>query len=758
MAGMLVAVALVLAGSALLSNTSPAAVSDPVQYVDPFIGTAPTTADKSLGSGFNSGNVFPGAVYPHGMIQWSPDTTNAAGGYRYLQHSIYGFSLTHFSGRGCSAYQDIPFMPTLGSLTTSPASSSAYASSYSHSRESASPGYYSVHLDSTNIQVALTVTPRSGFGQFTYPSSTAATMLINAGGSATPDASHGTGVSILGNNQVVGSATSGNFCGGHNVYTVYFAAIFDHSFNGFGTWNGQTLQPASRASSGSHSGAYLTFDTTKAATVQVRVGISFVSVANAWLNLAHENAGWNFNAVQSQVRSAWNQQLSRIAIAGGTRVEETTFYTALYHALIHPNIFSDVNGQYIGFDKRIHVARGYTQYENFPGWDMYRSLIGLLAIVEPRETSDMLQSLVVDAGQGGGGLPRWEVANDNSGGMVGDSIDVVIATAYAFGARNFDTQAALTAMIKGATQPDTLSGKHIVREALSEYLSKGYVSSSTPGSASITLEYAVDDFAIAQFAHALGQSATYHTFLQRTLNWQNLFNPATGYIEPHNPDGTFPASFNPSGENGFVEGDGAQYTWMVQYDLPGLFKAMGGNAAVVKRLDNHFQQLDNGPVSPYAFMGNEPEFEIPWEYDAAGAPSHTQEVVRRIQMQLFQASPSGLPGNDDGGAMSSWYVFSTLGLYPEIPGVAGFMIGSPLFPQITLHSESGAALQINAKASSSVLDKTPYVQSLTINGTSYNNPWLPSATIQRNTSLQFQLGNQPNNSWGNSIQGLPQLP
>jgi predicted alpha-1,2-mannosidase len=496
LAGMLVAAALVLVGGALLSNNAPVAVSDPVQYVNPFLGTAPSAAGNYAGASINSGNVFPGAVYPHGMVQWSPDTTGAPGGYRYLQHTIYGFSLTHFSGRGCSAYQDIPFMPTLGPLSVSPANSRTYGSSYSHSRESASPGYYSVHLDSTNIQVALTVTLRTGFGQFTYPSSTAATMLINTGGSATGDASHGTEVRILGSNQVVGSATSGNFCGGGNAYTVYFAAIFDHPFTGFGTWNGALLQPGERSSGGSHSGAYLTFDTTRAATVQVRVAISFVSIANAWLNLASENPGWNFDAVRSRVSAAWEQQLSRITIAGGTHDEQVSFYTALYHALIHPNVFSDVNGQYIGFDKRIHIAQGYTQYENFPGWDMYRSLIALLAILEPRETGDMLQSLVVDAQQGGGGLPRWEVANDNSGGMVGDSIDVVIATAYAFGARNFDTQAALAAMIEGATQPDTHSGKHVVREALSEYLAHGYVSTDTPGSASITLEYAVDDFAI----------------------------------------------------------------------------------------------------------------------------------------------------------------------------------------------------------------------------------------------------------------------
>lgn len=749
----LIALSLALAGGALFVNHTQG-TSDPVQPVDPFIGTQPAPANVHLGPGFDSGNVFPGAIYPHGMVQWSPDTTTAPGGYRYSQQSIQGFSLTHFSGRGCPAYQDFPFMPVLGSLTTSPEHASAYAAGFSHSSESASPGYYSVHLDS-NIGVALSVTPRTGFGQFTYPSSTSATMLINAGGSATPDASEGTGVQIVGNNQLVGSASSGHFCKGPNTYTLYFAAVFDHAFTGSGTWNGETINPGTRSSSGKHSGAYLVFNTTNQATVQVRVGISFVSVANAQLNLATENPNWNFDAVHAQTRAAWETQLSQIQISGGTPAEHTIFYTALYHALIHPNIFSDVNGQYTGFDGQVHVAQGYTQYENFPGWDMYRSLIGLMALLEPRATSDMMQSLVMDAEQGGGSLPRWEVANDNSGGMIGDSMDAVISTAYAFGARNFDTQAALQAMIAGATRPDMLSGKHIVRENLSEYLSSGYVSTDAAGSASITLEYAVDDFAIAQFAHALGQTSTYQAFLARGQNWQNVFNPASGYMQPRHPDGSFSANFSPTSANGFVEGDSAQYTWMVPQNLPGLFQAMGGNALAIQRLDNHFTRLNDGPTSPYAFMGNEPEFGVPWEYDAAGAPYRTQQVVRRIQTQLFQAGPGGLPGNDDGGAMSSWYIFSALGLYPEIPGVAGFMIGSPLFPQITLRLDNGSTLQINSQAPSSTLDATPFVQNLTLNGQSYSNPWLPSGMIQGNASLNFQLGSQPQRSWGNTIQGLP---
>ncbi len=711
----------------------------PVQYVDPFIGTDTMSRDRTLG-GFAGGNVFPGASFPHGMVQWSPDTTNAPGGYRYNQSVIHGFSLTHFSGRGCPAYQDFPFMPTIGSLKTLSDVTSVYSSSFSHQNEVASPGYYSVRLDAKNIQAALTVTPRSGFGQFTYPRSSNALMLINAGGSAAGNADMGTGIQIVGPDQVVGSATSGHFCGRANVYTIYFSAKFDRPFTSFGTWNGTHVLPHSRISTGHQSEAYLGFDTTQNQLIQVKVGISFVSIANALANVTQENPGWDFNAVRNATRTAWDERLSQIQVSGGTVAQTTVFYTALYHTLFHPNIFNDVNGQYMGFDAQVHTAHGYTQYENFPGWDMYRSLIGLLAILEPKETGDMMQSLVADAQQGGGGLPRWEVANDNSGGMVGDSADVLFATSYAFGVRNFDTQAALHAMDLGASSPTAYSGTYHPREGLDDYLKLGYVSTRTSGSASITLEYATDDFAIAQFAKALGNTDLYATYMRRSQNWKYLFDHKTSYIEPRNPDGTFDTPHQPIDQQGFVESNGLQYSWMVPYDLHGLFKDMGGNVKVVQRLDAHFKELNAGPASYYAFMGNEPEFEVPWEYDFANAPYRTQDVVRRIETELFLPTPGGLPGNDDGGAMSSWYVFAAMGMYPEVPGVAGFALGSPIFPQMTIHLENGQQWSIHGQGASAT---ARYVQHLTVNGQPYSNSWLPFEMIMHGATFQYTLGENP---------------
>ncbi len=298
---------------------------DLASYVNPFIGTNfSPTAPSNIDPNARGGNVFPGAAFPHGMMQWSPDTTGLAGGYRYYQSVIHGFSLTHFSGRACISYQDVPFMPTVKPITTSPVHISAYASSFSHSQETASPGYYGVHLDNGNIDVALTVTPHSGFGRFTYPGSSAATMLINVSHSASGNTDAGTGVQIVGNNQVVGSTSSGHFCGKANTYTLYFAATFDHPFTSFGTWHGDSMAPNSRSSNGLRSGAYVTFDTSQNAAVQVKVGISFVSVANAQANVESESPTWGFEAVHQGARAAWNSYLNAIQVTGGTSEEQQT--------------------------------------------------------------------------------------------------------------------------------------------------------------------------------------------------------------------------------------------------------------------------------------------------------------------------------------------------------------------------------------------------------------------------------------------------
>lgn len=720
-------------------------------YVNTFIGTGNGAPDYGLGNA--AGDTPPGAAYPFGMVLWSPDTTTRAGGYRYDQNVIKGFSLTHFSGRGVSCYQDAPFMPTVGPIAVSPGANwSAYSSSFQHANEFAEPGYYRVFLDGPQVQVELSVTARTGFGRFTFPASTESTILINSGGSAQPNRADGTGININAPDSVTGSVTSGN-CGGSFTYKIYFAVQFDRPATSFGTWNGDLVSTNS-SSNGQKSGGFLTFDTSEQPVVQAKVGLSFVSVENALANLQAENpsSSWDFDAAHNQARTTWNSRLNSIQVQGGTDDEKAVFYTGLYHAYMHPSVFGDANGQYIGFDGQIHQADGFTQYHNFAAWDNYRSEMPLLAVIAP-EASDMMQSLVNDAQQdavrdaNGGGLPRWQHANSNSGGMIGDGQDAVIASVYAFGATNFDTTGALTAMDKGGSVAGTKSGGHTVREGLSDYLNLGYVSTANGPSGSRTLEYANNDFAISQFAQALGRDDLHNYYLGNAQNWRNLIHD--GYVVPRNADGTF-ITFNPASGSGFTESSAAQYLWMVPFNMRGLFDAIGGtNEEIAARLDYHFTYLNDGPHSQFAFLGNEPELKAPWVYDFVGAPWGTQDVVRRSILELYSNAPGGMPGNDDGGAMGSYVVWSCIGLFPEIPGVGGLVVGSPLFSSVTMNMANGNVLQIDAPEAS---DDNRYVQSLALNGQDYNDsPWISWDKLSGGATLHFSLADTPNFNWGVAV-------
>jgi predicted alpha-1,2-mannosidase len=722
---------------------------DLAQYINPLIGTA-----LQAGAPFGAGDTFPGADVPFGMVQWSPDTTtNNPGGYDYANNTIKGFSITHFSGRGVNYLQDIPIMPIVGTVTTSPVTNpSLYYSTFSHANESASAGYYGVQLNN-GVQAELTVTQRSGLGQFTFPATPTATLIVNSTGSVNGNSAGG--FTVVDSNDITGYATS-HIGAASNPYTIYFSISFDRPIISYGTWNGATVSPGSSTSTGPQSGGYVTFDTTNDPVVHVKVGLSYVSVANAQLNALTEDPGWDFDAVRQAAYDAWNNELNVIQVQGGTPDEMATFYTALYHSLIHPNVFSDVNGQYIGFDNVVRtVPPGHAHYENIPGWDQYRSQEKLLPLIDPGVASDVAQSLIDDAQQGGGAIPRWQQGNADSRGMVGDGGSIIIADIYSMGATDFDTQAALAAMDFGASNSNAQVSGHTARENLTDYLNLGYVASNHNGeSAAVTLEYANADFAIAQFAQALGDTDLYNTYLQRSQDWKNLYDPATGYITPRDSSGNFQPNFSPTSGSGFAEGDSAQYTWMIPYDFRGLFDAMGGNAAAVARLDVHYTQLNGGTNSPFGFMGNEPEEGGPWAYDFAGAPWRTQDVARRIQTQLFLDTPGGLPGNDDAGAISSWYVFSALGLYPEIQGVGGFVIGSPLFSSITMNLPGGQTVQIDAP---NAAPANPYVQDMQVNGVDSTSLWLPIDTILNNatTTLSFDLGSTPNTNWGSAPTDAP---
>jgi predicted alpha-1,2-mannosidase len=645
-------------------------------------------------------------------------------------------------------WQDIGILPTVGAPTVSPGTmGGAPVAAFDHAGETAWPGYYRVLLSSNKIDVQLTGTLRTGYARFLFPASDAATVLVDAGHTATRTRDEGTAVTITGPSALTGSAASGN-CGGRFSYRVYFAAEFDHPFSSSGTWSGDALSPGGTSAMGGKSGAYLVFDTRREAAVEMRVGISFVSVDNALANLRAESPRWDFAGVRDAAMASWNAHLGRVEVEGGTHDQRTVFYTGIYHTMIHPNLFSDANGQYLGFDNQVHsVADGHGFYENFAGWDNYRSQIPWLAVIAPDESSDMMQALVTMSQQDpGGGLPRWQQANGNSGGMVGDGPLPAIASAYALGVRGFDTAAALRAMERNASDPMATSGGHATREGLAGYLDHGYLA----GDVSRTLEYNVADFALGQLAGALGDADKRKLYVTRARSWRMLYDATRGYLLPRDAMGAFPVMFSPTMSQGFTEGTAAQYLWMVPHDIAGLADLLGGREMAVQRLDTFFTALNAGVRSANAFVGNEPGQNGPWAYDFLGAPGRTAAVLRRALRELFSNEPRGMPGNDDGGATSAWMAFATLGLYPGVPGVGGVLVGSPLFPATTVHLAGGKLLRIETAGGPAAT----YVQQLSIDGQPHGSPWIPWERLRGGARLSFVLADQPT-AWGTRPEDAP---
>ena len=794
-----------LAALAILATVAHAA--GPADDVDVFAGTMPGHDT------FGGGHDFPGAAAPFGMVQWSPDTTPAdvdgRGSYDYRDTHIKGFSLTHLSGAGCSTYGDFPFLPTTEPLESSPAARGSsldgeYQPGFSHANESGRPGYYSVSLnpvDGSRIGVELSATTRTGIARFTFPRNPHSSVLVNAGGSAQPDDFSAVQIDPA-RNEIDGTASSGLFCGQRPRYRVYIAAVFNRPFAAYGAWEGNSqlagatsasasASPPSNPRTTADSGAYATFDTSRDPTVLARVGVSFVSVEDARANLAAEDPGLGFGTIAHRAERAWNAWLGRVRIEGGPPRAIDTFYTALYHAGLAPRTFSDVGGAYAGMDGLVHRAPGRVQYTDFSGWDTYRTQIQLLSILAPRRAGQMVRSLLADAAESGC-LPRWPYANGQSMTMVGDSADPLIASAAAFGATGFDARAALVAMLAGADgECRSANGEYLERQGLGPYLAHGYVPydldtnvrnansiygspDSVWGSAATTLEYAIDDFAIAQLAgRTLRDGPTYRRFMQRSGNWRNLFDPESGTVEPRYENGSFPAEYDSLGGGGFVEGDSAQYTWLVPQDPAGLFGALGGRMKAAERLDYFLRKLNAGPGgthTDHALLGNEPTLHVPWLYDWAGQPFRTQAAVRRT-LRLYTPAPDGYPGNDDLGTLSSWYVFGALGLYPEVPGVGLLALASPLFGRATISLPHGRRLTIAASARvrrrrgrgkhrrwrtvAISPARAPYTSGMRVDGRSYSRPWTTWCSLRRGGSLEFSLSPMPDRRWGGSAAAAP---
>lgn len=769
--GVLVSAGTLLAALIVPTVAAHAAVTDPASLVNPLLGTT------------NGANDFPGADVPFGMTQWSPDTASRAlgGGYSYNSPTITGFSLTHIAGPGCGAYGDVPIMPTTGAVS-SPGSAS---SSYSHADESASPGYYGVTLGN-GVKTELTTTTRGGIGRFTFPATTQANLLFKLTGSQNGD--YANSWQAVSNTEVVGSVTSGHFCGAGNTYTLHFSVVFDRPF-ATGTWLASTVKTGARTASAKSTarttragagknaaekpgrptlhgtqkeqatpladpnGGYVTFDTSSNHVVNARIGISFTSDANAKANRDAEVSDFDFDGKRTAAQNAWNAVLGKVQTSGGTTAQQHVFYTALYHALLHPNVFSDANGQYMGFDNAVHtVASGHAQYANYSGWDIYRSQAQLIGMIAPSQASDVAQSAVNDYAQSTG-LPKWAEANGESYVMVGDPADAIIADIYAFGGKGFDTAAAKDAMIHEATIPNG------VRPGLNYLRSIGYLPSDGAygccnyyGSVSTTLEYGTADFALGAFAGALGDTANQKKYIDFAQSWKNLLNSSSGFMQPRTASGPWTDGFSPTSGDNMVEGTSWQYTGMVPYNVRGLADAKGGNAGMISYLD-HVLGAYNGSGGDHADLGNEPSVELPWEYDYVGQPWKTQSVIRDVQNQLWPDSPTGWGvGNDDLGTMSAWYAWSAMGIFPETPGTADLALGSPLFTQVVITLATGNKLTINAPQAAT---GAPYVQSAAWNGANWNNAYLPPSAVSSGGTLDLTLGTTANTSWATAASSAP---
>jgi len=672
------------------------------------------------GLGLASGYLYPGATYPFGMVQFTPS---------YFSKSA-GFVINQLSGAGCDHMGNFPTFPVKGKLQVSPENILNYRINIS--KEQGHAGYYEATVQE-DIRAHLTVTERTGMAKYEFPANqTMGTVIIGGGISATPI--NQAAIVITAPNRCEGYAVGGNFCGLPTPYKVYFVAEFDKGAVEFGTWKQKELKPNTTFAEGECSGVYFTFDLDKKKDIQYKIGVSYVSVDNARKNLRMENAGWNFDEIRGEAEKSWNHYLSKIEVEGDNADRITQFYTHLYRTMIHPNVCSDVNGEYMGADNRVYKSRS-KQYTSFSNWDTYRTQIQLLAMLEPDVTSDIVISHQDFAEQSGGAFPRWVLANVETGVMQGDPTPILISNAYAFGARNYDPRPIFKTMRTNAEIPGAKSQNIEERPGLKQYLEKGYYNASEQ------LEYTSSDFAIGQFAlRAIGDEFSAWRYFHFARSWKNLFNPETGWLQSRNSDG----SWKPLSED-FRESTYKNYFWMVPYDIAGLVEMIGGKKNAEQRLDEFFQRLDANYNDAWFASGNEPSFHIPWIYNWVGCPYKTQAVVNRILNEQYSGKIDGLPGNDDLGTMGAWYIFACIGLYPEIPGIGGFTINTPIFSSVKIHLKNGS---IFIKGGS---EKNIYIKSLKVNGVLYNSTWINWDELSNGATLEYQTSGKADLKWGTKV-------
>ncbi|WP_409469658.1 GH92 family glycosyl hydrolase [Streptomyces sp. HC307] len=730
--------------------------------VNPFIGTR------------NGGNTFPGAAVPFSMVQLSPDTGHYTG-YDWDHSRIRGFSAVHLSGVGCPLGGDLPVLPTTGDVTST--DNAVYASAFSHDEESASPGYYRVRLaDYGGITAELTAGAHTGHQRYAFPATEKANVLLNTG-----QALHkvtDSRVRVLDDRTVATTITGSGFCSqGTEPYTVHTVTRFDRPFTSHGTWRGDTVTDGSDSSSGpGRRGAYVRFDTSRGdRDVEAVTAISYVDQAGAARNLAAESRA-SFDGTAAAARRAWEVRLAQVRVQGGGTERQRAFYSALYRALLHPNIGEDVDGRYTGWDKKVHRSQGFTYYQNWSLWDTYRTQAQLLALLAPRESQDMALSLLkVD--EQGGWLPKWGYATVETNVMSGDPVTPFLTNAYQQRLLTGHEEQAYRALKKNADGVPPAASPYVGRDGNPMYLAKGFVphlpkkpteKQAWPDvhhGASATLEYALADAALSEMARDLGHVADARRYAARAQNYRNIFDPSTGFFRPRDDKGAFTGSADPARSEGFHEGTAWQYLWLVPQDLPGLTSLLGGREATERRLDAFFayKQHLKDPVGtarevwvndPHAYdnadtynPNNEPDLAAPYTYLSTGSPWKTSDVVHAA-LSLFTDTPDGVTGNDDLGTMSSWMVLSAMGLFPVFPGTGTWGLSTPVFDQVDIALYRGwyprGRFRISAPGTNGT---NRYVQSARLGTRDLARTWITTDDIRAGRDLSFRVGQRPS-GWG----------
>lgn len=697
--------------------------------VNPFIGTG------------GHGHTYPGASMPFGMMQLSPDTRlegwDGCGGYHYSDSIIYGFSHTHLSGTGIADYCDVLVMPFTGDVKWK---NTEYASPFSHKNEKATAGFYEVLLDKHQIKASLTTSVRSGIHQYTFPAGTSEGKVLL-------DLKHRdevleSSIEIINEFEVKGMRRSKSWASNQ---VLYFYLKFEKPIKQYGIAINDVLSNGINKASGKNIKSYFSFDLGTDKTVQLKIGISGVSTDNAKQNLETEITDWDFNSVKQKAISTWNKELGKIEVKGGTNDEQTVFYTALYHASLNPNVYTDINGDFRGTDGKVHNADGFTNYSVFSLWDTYRALHPLMTIINRKRTNDWINTFLAQY-KYGGMLPVWELSGNETFCMIGYHSVPVITDAFQKGIKNFDTELALKAMTDYAESN---------RYGLQHYIKKGFISNDNDHeSASKTMEYAYDDWCIAQYAKAIGNDAVYKKFMIRAQQYKNLFDPASGHIRGK-VQGFWYSPFKATEVNNFfTEGNSWHYSFAAPQDISGLIKLYGSKEKFAKKVNELFtsneglsgrEQADvTGLIGQYA-QGNEPSHHMAYLFNYAGQPWHTQELVHKICKEFYKNDPDGLIGNEDCGQMSAWYVLSAMGFYPVTPGSGHYVLGTPVFDEVNIRQENGKTFTIKANKLS---EKNFFVQDMKLNNKPYPATYINHSDIENGGSMFFEMGASPNYTRG----------